>query len=119
VYTRGRHFLSRMRRDALPAGPVFEYARTARGEYLAELYALAVSAPELLHDALPADQAAWLRRVVFGTPSTPAELAREVALGEPLQSRFLAAAARLFTWPQIDALLARLTAGQAGGGEAG
>lgn len=119
TYTRGPHHLARIRNGSLPAGREFEYARSSRGEYFAELYALALSAPGFLHDALPAEQIEWLKRAVFHTPATREELARQAALNEPLLSRFLAAASRLFTWPQIEAVLTRLAAGEAAGGEAG
>lgn len=119
TYTRGPHHLSRVRTGALPAGAAFEYARSARGEYFAELYFMALSAPGFLHDALPAEQIEWLKRVVFGTPATRDELARQAALNEPLQSQFLVTASRLFTWPQIEAVLARLTAAGSAGGQAG
>src|SRR5258705_4977263 len=74
-------FLSAVDGTQLPAGIVFEYARTNRGEYLAELYTLAVSRPEFLHSVLPQPQIEWLKRVVFRTPATPDQWARQLAVG--------------------------------------
>jgi len=96
-------FLSVVDASRQPRGPEFEYARSGQGEYFAELYAFAVSRPQFLHDALPADQVEWFKRVVFHTPATAAEWATELAArdiaGEP---RLLARLMRVFTWEQID-----------------
>jgi hypothetical protein len=118
TYVRQQYHLGEIRTAALPAGREFEYARESREEYLAELYALAIGAPEFLHDALPADQVEWLKQVVFHTPADLDALAREAALPEPLWTRFVLGARRLFTWQQIDTLLNRLTVSSAGEGEA-
>lgn len=99
-------FLSLVDASRQPQGREFEYARSGQGEYFAELYAFAVSRPQFLHDALPADQIAWFKRVVFHTPATAAEWAVELAArdlaGEP---RLLARLMRVFTWEQIDQIL--------------
>jgi hypothetical protein len=76
-------------------------------EYLAELYTLAVLRPGFLHQKLPAGQIAWLKRVVFHTPSAE-ELGRQVAITEPVLTEFLLRANRLFTREQMDALITEL-----------
>ncbi|MBL9135484.1 MAG: DUF4157 domain-containing protein [Verrucomicrobiales bacterium] len=96
----------------MPTGVEFEYARTNQGEYLAELYALAISAPEFLHRVLPEGQIRWLKRVVFHTPEDMAALARQAALAEPARTQFIMQGSRLFTREQLDALLSRLSVPQ-------
>ncbi|HEY6112365.1 MAG TPA: DUF4157 domain-containing protein [Chthoniobacterales bacterium] len=92
----------------MPSGVEFEYARTNQGEYFAELYALAVSQPEFLSNALPKLQSAWLKRVVFHTPEDMTELAKQAALAEPARTEFIVRGSRLFTQDQLDALLNEL-----------
>jgi hypothetical protein len=96
----------------VPKGDEFSYARENPEEYFAELYAFAVSRPGFLHAALPADQTAWLKRVVFRTPETIGELSRMAALNEPAQTEYILRGSRLFTWEQLDALMNELTAKQ-------
>ncbi|MGB5818246.1 MAG: DUF4157 domain-containing protein [Saonia sp.] len=88
----------------LPTGIVFEYANTAKGEYFAELYALAILRPEFLDNALPQEQSAWLRRIVFQIPDHNT-LQRMVSLPEPQQTQFLVRVQKLYTWEQINALI--------------
>lgn len=99
-------FLSVVDASRQPQGREFEYARSGQGEYFAELYAFAVSRPQFLHDALPADQIEWLKRIVFHTPATPREWATELAArdlsGEP---RLLSRLMHVFTWEQIEQIL--------------
>jgi hypothetical protein len=110
-HTRGgtSFYLQSYRTTEVPAGREFEYAREKRGEYLAELYALAVSRPEFLHTTLPTNQVTWLKREIFQTPTNLSELAREVALPEPYQTQFILLGSRLFTWVQLNSLLNMLT----------
>ncbi len=99
-------FLSVVDASRQPQGREFEYARSGQGEYFAELYAFAVSRPQFLHDALPAEQIEWFKRVVFHTPATAGEWATELAArdlaGAP---RLLVRLMRVFTWEQIDQIL--------------
>ncbi len=108
-------FLSSVDQSQLPSGVEFEYARTNRGEYLAELYALAVSRPDFLHDALPQPQVAWLKRVVFHTPATRDEWARQMAVRDVPPDLF-APLVKVFTWEQarpiIDEILNRQSTGE-------
>jgi hypothetical protein len=60
----------------VPGGLVFEYARTGKGDYFAELYALAVSVPEFLQRELPFAQIEWLKQQVFHTQAHYDELIR-------------------------------------------
>ncbi|MCC7373470.1 MAG: DUF4157 domain-containing protein [Verrucomicrobiales bacterium] len=96
----------------MPTGAEFGYARTNQGEYLAELYALAISAPDFLHRVLPEGQIRWLKRVVFHTPEDMAALARQAALAEPARTQFILQGSRLFTREQLDTLLSRLSVSQ-------
>jgi hypothetical protein len=89
----------------VPAGVEFEYARTSKGDYLAESYTFAVSRPQWLHTVLPAAQLAWWKRVVFHTPENMQALARQAALTDPALTEFLARGSQLFTWEQLDDLL--------------
>lgn len=106
--TSNQRYLDSIRTDSLPQGMEFEYARTAQEEYLAELYTLAVSRPEFLHDVLPDDQIAWLKQNVFRTPSNLARMASFAP--EAANTELLVRGSRLFTWEQLDALLNELTA---------
>ena len=110
TYTRRDYYLKSYETAQVPGGTEFEYARTDQDEYFCELYALAISRPEFLHQTLPAAQIAWLKRVVFHTPSNHEELGRQAALADPAQSEFLIRGSRLFTHEQLDALLQELTA---------
>jgi hypothetical protein len=89
----------------LPSGIEFEYARTSKDEYLAELYALATSAPEFLHRALPRPQVDWLKSEVFHTQQAMEEISKQAAVGEPQLSDFLKRARMLFTPQQMRAAL--------------
>lgn len=91
--------------DQVPQGVEFEYARTSHEDYFAELYTLAVSRPEFLSSALPPEQSAWLRRVVFHTPEDPKALAKQAALAEPELTEFLVRGSKLYTREQLEALL--------------
>jgi len=115
-------FLSSIDPTQLPAGVEFEYARTNRGEYLAELYALAVSRPEFLHNALPQRQIEWLKRVVFRIPATPEEWARRLAVGGNVPPGHFARLQRVFTWEQaqpiLDEIIRQSSAGSRGAANA-
>ena len=93
----------------MPAGREFEYAKTDQGEYLAELYALAISRPEFLHTTLPAAQLAWLKRSLFHIPEDLQALAQRTSLPAALQAELVTRGSRLFTWEQLDALMDELT----------
>ena len=93
----------------VPAGREFDYARTARDEYFAEIYAFAVSRPEFLDRVLPDAQKAWLKRVVFHTPENLRQLAFQAALADPARTEFVVRGSRLFTREQLDALLTEVT----------
>lgn len=98
-------FLRSIPTGNLPAGVEFAYARTEQKEYLAELYALGVSTPEFLHQALPRPQIQWLKTEVFHTQDAIDEVARQAAVGEPMLSQFLERARLLFTAEQMRAAL--------------
>jgi hypothetical protein len=66
-YTRDSNFLVSWPVGNVPSSVEFEYARTSKGEYFAELYALAISAPEFLNNQLPSEQIEWLKQNVFNT----------------------------------------------------
>jgi hypothetical protein len=89
----------------IPTGVEFEYARTDRGEYLAELYALAVSSPDFLHSALPQAQIDWLKQVVFHTPVTSGDWARQIAVGGDIPPGLLRRLLRVFTWEQAQPII--------------
>jgi hypothetical protein len=93
----------------MPAGREFEYAKTNQGEYLAELYTLAISRPEFLHTTLPAAQLAWLKRSLFHIPEDIQALAQRTSLPAALQAELVTRGSRLFTWEQLDALMDELT----------
>jgi len=109
TYLRDDSFLNSYETAQIPAGREFEYARTNQGDYFAEIYALAVSRPEFLSNALPKLQSAWLKRVVFHTPEDMTALAKQAALAEPARTEFIVRGSRLFTQDQLDALLAELS----------
>jgi hypothetical protein len=88
----------------MPSGPEFAYARTAHEEYFAEIYALAVSRPEVLHRELPAAQVEWLKHKVFHTPEDLDALA-DARVEPGLRPQFVLRASRLFTWEQIQSLI--------------
>ncbi len=102
-------FLLSFESAQMPAGPEFEYAKTNQGEYLAELYALAISRPEFLHTTLPAAQLAWLKRSLFHIPEDIQALAQRTSLPAALQAELVTRGSRLFTWEQLDALMDELT----------
>jgi hypothetical protein len=108
-------FLSAVDSTQLPAGIEFEYARTNHGEYLAELYALAVSRPEFLHTVLPQPQIEWLKRVVFRIPATADQWARQIAVRGNVPNQLFARLLRVFTWEQaqpiVDEIISRQSAG--------
>jgi len=89
TYVRTSNFLRSILTANVPAGIEFEYARTNQGEYLAELYALAVSNPEFLHRTLPRAQIQWLKSEVFHSGQALEEVSRQAAVGEPQLSEFL------------------------------
>ncbi|OUL98519.1 hypothetical protein A8M77_31135 [Variovorax sp. JS1663] len=109
-------FLHAIDPSRIPRGVEFSYARTSQGEYFAELYALAVSRPAFLSDALPAPQSEWLRRIVFGTPATANEWASRIAARDDatLIERLL----RTYTWTQADAVLNEHLGRRRAGGQA-
>jgi len=86
-----QQFLALDSHGNVPAGIEFEYARTNQGEYLAELYALAVSNPEFLHRTLPRAQIQWLKSEVFHSGQALEEVSRQAAVGEPQLSEFSSA----------------------------
>jgi predicted deacylase len=94
----------------MPTGQEFNYARTSRGDYFAEIYAFAVSSPEFLHTKLPSAQIAWLKRVVFHTQEHFDRVAREAAIAGPILNEFLIRGSRLFTLKQLQDLLQELVA---------
>jgi hypothetical protein len=57
-----------------------------------------------MYRALPRPQVDWLRRVIFKTPLTTAELSSMYAMAEPEQSAFLQRASHVFTWEQINTI---------------
>lgn len=104
-------FLTAVDASRLPAGREFEYARSSRGEYIAELYALAVSRPDFLYGAIPQAQSEWLKRVVFRTPATADAWARELAVVDAIPPDLMVRLLRTYTWEQarpiIDEILRR------------
>jgi hypothetical protein len=110
-------FLSAVDATQLPAGIEFEYARTNHGEYLAELYALAVSRPEFLHSVLPQPQVEWLKRVVFRTPATPDQWARQLAVGGNVPPQLFARLLRVFTWDQAQPIVDEIISPQSAAGD--
>jgi hypothetical protein len=112
-----RLFLSAVDATQLPAGIEFEYARTNHGEYLAELYALAVSRPEFLHSILPQPQIEWLKRVVFRTPATADQWARQLAVGGNVPPQLFARLLRVFTWDQAQPILDEIISRQSAAGD--
>jgi len=105
TYLHAGSFLRSIVTANLPAGVEFEYARTSRDEYLAELYALATSSPELLYQTLPHPQIEWLKTEVFHTQQALEEISRQAAVGEPQLSQFQERARILFTPQQLKAAL--------------
>jgi hypothetical protein len=105
TYVRNGNFLQSVPTSNLPAGVEFEYARSSQDEYLAELYALAASNPEFIHNAVPFPQVRWLKTEVFHTQQAIEEVSRQAAVGEPLLSEFLQRARVLFTVQQLRAAL--------------
>jgi hypothetical protein len=105
-------YLTSIDATQLPTGVEFEYARTGRGEYLAELYALAVSRPEFLHTALPKAQLVWLKRVVFHTSATPEEWAVRLAVKGDVPPALLGRLQRVFTWQQAQPIVDEILRGQ-------
>jgi hypothetical protein len=103
-YVRGDFHLESFEARQVPASNVFEYAATNKDDYLSEIYTFCVSNPEYMYRALPRPQVDWLRRVVFKTPLTTAELSSMYAMAEPEQSAFLQRASHVFTWEQINAI---------------
>jgi hypothetical protein len=67
VFTKTTSFLVIWPVGSVPTGIEFEYARTSKGDYFAEVYAFALSVPEFLHRSLPPAQIEWLKRNVFNT----------------------------------------------------
>ena len=67
VFSKTTSFLEVWPIGNVPTGTEFEYARTSKGDYFAEIYAFALSAPEFLHRSLPQPQLEWLKRNVFNT----------------------------------------------------
>jgi hypothetical protein len=76
TYTRYTSFLVSWPVGNVPGGQVFEYARTGKGDYFAELYTLAISVPEFLHSELPLAQIEWFKQQVFHTQAHYDELIR-------------------------------------------
>jgi len=111
----GSRFLSSVDQTQLPAGVEFEYARTNHGEYLAELYTFAISRPEFLHNVLPPAQVQWLKRIVFRTPATQAEWARQLAVRNVPPNLFIRLL-RVFTWEQAQPILDEIMAQQSAAG---
>jgi hypothetical protein len=103
-YVRGDYHLESFDANQVPANRVFEYAATNKDDYLSEVYTFCVSNPEYMYRALPRAQVDWLKRVVFHTPVTTAELSSMYAMAEPEQSVFLQRASRVFTWEHINAI---------------
>jgi len=114
-YVRTPYFLVSIDASRLPGGIEFEYARSSRAEYIAELYALAVSRPDFLHDALPQDQVAWLKRVVFRTPQTSAGWAAQLAVRD-VPPGLLRRLSKVFTWEQAEPIIDEILASQSRGG---
>lgn len=67
VIKAGDHFVESFITAGVPSHAAFEYARTGRGEYFAEIYAFALTIPEFLHQQLSIQQINWLREHVFDT----------------------------------------------------
>ena len=99
-------FLHSIKTSEMPQGVEFDYAMTAHNDYLAELYTFAVSRPGWLAGRISEAQKGWWRRRVFGTPATDHEIMRAVGMEPEAQTRFIAMAPGLFTWPQINEAVA-------------
>lgn len=95
----------------MPQGTVFDYARTGHSDYFAELYAIAISRPEFLHDNLPSEQVAWFKRVVFRIPQDPAEWALRLAVRDAPPG-LIRKLSRVFTWEQADPIIEAILAAQ-------
>ena len=67
VFSKTTSFLEVWPVGNVPTGTEFDYARTSKGDYFAEVYAFALSVPEFLHRSLPPPQIEWLKRNVFNT----------------------------------------------------
>jgi hypothetical protein len=67
VFSKTTSFLEVWPVGNVPTGTEFDYARTSKGDYFAEIYAFALSVPEFLHRSLPQSQLEWLKRNVFNT----------------------------------------------------
>jgi len=96
--------------------PQFNYARTAKTDYFAEIYKYALVAPEKLHGWLPAAQIDWLKKNIFNTEIHLQEALKELTVDTATKKDFSAAlsaqapqaTAKLFTKQQIVRALARL-----------
>jgi hypothetical protein len=103
------HWLNSMKKSELPSGPEFEYALSNTGDYIAELYAFALSKPDWLAGKISARQLKWWRERVFSMPGDDVEVAKQLGVSETLKPAFLAAVKTKFTWEQADAVLADVT----------
>jgi len=103
TYFRGQFWLNSYPTALIPGGKEFDYARSGQGEYLAEIYAFALSKPEWLSSVLPAAQSEWLREAVFKTPKDEAQWA--IQLGDTPPPGFVAQALRFYSWDQLKPIL--------------
>jgi hypothetical protein len=103
------YWLNSIKRSELPTGPEFEYAQSNKGDYIAELYAFALSKPDWLATKISARQLKWWRERAFSMPVDDAEVAKQLGVSEALKPAFLAAVKTKFTWEQADAVLADVT----------
>ena len=105
TYTKGQFHLASWPTARVPAVQAFEYARTSKSDYFAEIYALATSVPEFLYQTLPADQIAWLQEQVFHTQEHYERVIRplvlQLAIVGSVPTEFQVRAQQQFTLPQL------------------
>ena len=97
----------------MPKGKPFTYALTNKGDYFAELFALATSTPVWLDANLPRRQTNWLKEFVFFVPTTEAGWRDTlVKRGTMTKLELANASPQLFsdlmdcyTWKQADAAI--------------
>ena len=96
----------------LPTGPEFDYCYYNQSDYIADLYALAISRPEWLASRLSQRQIKWFKEVMFHVPVDPAALQRQMNPPAAVAAELVADAATLFTSEQLDLRLAALLKAQ-------
>lgn len=101
-YNLGDSYIEAYDTNQVSGDKALQYALTSKDEYLAELYALAVSAPDYLSSIISKDQADWLKDVVFKIPVDSKQLLTIFTVPKTKEQTFLNQAATKFTWEQID-----------------